>query len=528
MSAFRATRRGVLAVVAATAFCSSLFLVWYAPVTHFSPQPLAPELRPHHAGVFEDALPNIFLADGAPPSLHNPSDNELPSLDTVIVGDASSTTPIHPLSVPQITFIAIWSPRPKLDVYLPNFFASIAANPSLELLLIKIDKYDLRNGECERVHAAGVPGVREVCIPMDEYYELHLDYLCSFWSCSQEQREKVREAMVERFKKDKYNSSYRPFRAEIFKKWMRDDVKLWGWCDLDIMLGNFDRTFPWDLADDFDVFVAGAPTEMDKVHLFMPGHMTVFRHAPDVAGAFFDLEEIASVNNYLDMPWILRPQWDGPAWHHLSTLDGVFGIWNAHWMPHSFLNVTATSDGPQTSEDALTHPVGRAVVNALLRSYSTKHAIRRPTFSDDGVETEVTMRDDLEISEGFHVWYNRRYAVLYLSTLESISPQWRKDGVPARRQHGGSVVERFEPLEQVIIPATVPLDGWIYSPGNRPWIQEALYIHYQGEKYQRWYGLPQRALKQGDVLYIDRSHGVHVWDAQGEMYYERIVYVGEE
>jgi hypothetical protein len=76
---------------------------------------------------------------------------------------------------------------------------------------------------------------------------------------------------------------------------------------------TYTRTVPWDLAPAFDVFVAGAPTEDEKIHLFMPGHMTVFRHDPAVARAFFALEELASVDSYLHMPWILRPQWDAPG-----------------------------------------------------------------------------------------------------------------------------------------------------------------------------------------------------------------------
>jgi len=44
----------------------------------------------------------------------------------------------------------------------------------------------------------------------------------------------------------------------------------------------------------------------------MPGHMTVFRRSPAVAHAFFVLDQLASVDNYLNMPWILQP-WDGPG-----------------------------------------------------------------------------------------------------------------------------------------------------------------------------------------------------------------------
>lgn len=53
------------------------------------------------------------------------------------------------------------------------------------------------------------------------------------------------------------------------------------------------------------------PTESHKIQLYMPGHMTVFRHAPEVARAFFALEEISSYEKFMKMEWIIRPDSDG-------------------------------------------------------------------------------------------------------------------------------------------------------------------------------------------------------------------------
>ena len=78
-------------------------------------------------------------------------------------------------TTPALTMIVLWSPHKRNEDYLPSFFATVGANPSIDLLLIKFDKYGYENGECERAQAAGVPNVREVCLSMEEYYALHVE-----------------------------------------------------------------------------------------------------------------------------------------------------------------------------------------------------------------------------------------------------------------------------------------------------------------------------------------------------------------
>ena len=89
-----------------------------------------------------------------------------------------------------------------------------------------------------------------------------------------------------------------------------------------------------------------------------------------------------------------------------------------------------------------------------------------------------------------------------------------------RRTRGGPVTERIEPVEHILIPATVPHEGWVYSNGNRPWLREYMYNHYQGEKYASWYKLPEEPLNVGDVLYIAKDSGAFVWDGEGEMLFQ--------
>ena len=72
---------------------------------------------------------------------------------------------------------------------------------------------------------------------------------------------------------------------------------------------------PWDLVNNYDVFVAGAPTGNPKMQLFMPGHMTVFRRSPEVAREFLKLEEVSSYDKFMNMEWIIRPKSDGCGTH---------------------------------------------------------------------------------------------------------------------------------------------------------------------------------------------------------------------
>jgi len=211
-----------------------------------------------------------------------------------------------------------------------------------------------------------------------------------------------------------------------------------------------ERTFPWDVAYDFDVVLGGAPTGNPKIQMFMPGHMAVFRNSPDVARAFFALEEISTYENFMHMPWIIRPDSDGceegeyshtllmrsaltflrfdaivDSGHHVSTLDGVYAIENAAWATHSAVR----GSEPATVEQAfLLEGVRRQIGEAVAKRNAT--AQRRPTFSEMGKERRVVLRDDYDISEGWFLWFPRRYAVLYMSTLsaefEDGGRSWRR------------------------------------------------------------------------------------------------------
>ena len=105
----------------------------------------------------------------------------------------------YPTSAPKITIIGIWNPGSSTPLYLPNFFASVGANPRIEVLLIKFDKYNFGQAACEQERAPHIKNVREVCVPLEEYYRLHSDYLCREWGCTEEQAKTVAEVVKKRF-----------------------------------------------------------------------------------------------------------------------------------------------------------------------------------------------------------------------------------------------------------------------------------------------------------------------------------------
>ena len=163
------------------------------------------------------------------------------------------------------------------------------------------------------------------------------------------------------------------------------------------------------------------------------------------------------------------------------------------------------------------------------------------TFSAKGVEREVEMHSGKEAAEGLELWFPPEFFVAYESTL---GPSFDNNGADTRsylmrRAPRGPISERIEPERPLLVP--VPPENTDmnaqYSTGNRPWLREGLYNHFQHEKYRGaylfsihswavadsisdWWALPPDALKQGERMYIDRANGAHVWDAHGKMVWE--------
>lgn len=118
---------------------------------------------------------------------------------------SSTLAPLYPPSPPSITIIAIWTIRGRPVAYLDNFFGSVGANPQVDVLFVK---YDINEVGCDQPLSHGIPNVREICLSIDEYWDLHADFLCDRWNCDEHQREVVDTKLRERAHGDRVRIAF--------------------------------------------------------------------------------------------------------------------------------------------------------------------------------------------------------------------------------------------------------------------------------------------------------------------------------
>ncbi|KAF7430761.1 hypothetical protein PC9H_006472 [Pleurotus ostreatus] len=438
---------------------------------------------------------------------------------------------------PKITIIAIWNPKtnnPKDPIYLPNFFASVAANPSIELLFIKYDKYEVG---CQTPFAPDLPNVKEICLATDEYWKLHAKFLCDYWrGCSDEEHANVLKKLYERAGKDYGNSYFRPFRPEIFHQWVNPHTAIWAWCDMDIFMGDFERNFPWDVAGDFDFLWPSPPQDSDDILVFFPGHLAFFKRAPHVIDEFMRLPNFRSLEAFMDLPWLtsateeceyshwaltqssltfLRfPGMVESGFHFSTTNRGVFSIENP-----GFWDLSLREMAPENREMRVslgTSLQGRKSLPPPL-----------PTFTRDGKENEVV----LHVGEYTHVlWFPQQYAVnLLVDETKTLKRPYKR--YLMRREPHGPVYDRSEPVGEKLF--AIPQDAYAESPDrSAPMLAwELLYSHFQSEKYSEmftiyvvnykdWWGLPgvpTEGLAPDQVLFVDQRRGSYIWNSTGHI-----------
>jgi len=124
-----------------------------------------------------------------------------------------------------------------------------------------------------------------------------------------------------------------------------------------------------------------------------------------------------------------------------------------------------------------------------------------------------------------------------------------------RRAINGPVTERVEPPDNIITRPLDDLEGTkgTYTHDNRPFLTEYLYVDYQAEKHRsecfqpsltatspelneltsgdrgtaEWRDLPNRPLKEGEILYMSAENGAQAWDGAGEPRWTRWVTIEE-
>lgn len=147
-------------------------------------------------------LTNDHSASDRLPSFAEPQSQLTPNNDLTSHHTSSPSCPSLHASltpIPKITIIAIWNPRPGRppQPYLANFFASVEANaPDINLLFVVLDR---DNYGCDkRLSPATSKNIQEICFKPEEYWALHADYLCDHWQCSDSEKSRLLQLLIER------------------------------------------------------------------------------------------------------------------------------------------------------------------------------------------------------------------------------------------------------------------------------------------------------------------------------------------
>ncbi|KAJ7593635.1 hypothetical protein C8J56DRAFT_1043437 [Mycena floridula] len=410
---------------------------------------------------------------------------------------AFSTTP------PKIQFITIWSPTNAAPTYLANFFASVAANPSIDVLFIKYDKYSRGRQECEKVYA-----------PANA-----TNFLCKNWAggCTTSERIKVAYRAATRSFNDRTNSYFCPFRGAIFKKWIHlgtssgDGAILtsclestYSFLRVSTISDWYIRIFPWDVVGDFDVYLAGWHTGDEAVSMYMPGHMNIFSTEPKVVQEFMRFPNIQTLGEYLEEPFLESPAVEEDEYSY-------FLFWHSNL---TFIRFDCMVEG----QYHLSSPgLG---VSPIQDEWKFNISNTDAGHVQDVVNARLLIDSALDLNARNHVGFTKQFSIHYQT--EWVKMFWQGGRrLVYRRQTGGPVVERREPANNAVIVPT-SLDANVHHvKEHRPILREMLYAHFRQEKYTPWWkDLPYKAMQGGEVLFIHTTMGAFQWDREGRLLWQ--------
>ncbi|TDL25941.1 hypothetical protein BD410DRAFT_783940 [Rickenella mellea] len=429
---------------------------------------------------------------------HQSNSTEVEVKESILgpVVQAEESTP----SRPKITIIAIWRPPSVPPSYLPYFFQSVQANPQVNLLLVNVVKAD---GDCDRTHS-NATNIKEICLTTRKYLALHVDFLCKRWQCSDPDRALVLDKITKEHEYDYVHSTFRILRSGIFGQWIDPQTTIWGWCDLDTYLGNFERAFPWDIAPDFDIIAfKSQPDPRSQQLLFTRGHMAFFRHSPEVLDKLHSYPTYTSLGHFLLSDRLREDCEESQFSNYMFLKNHNFTFLHIEGMIDFAYTIVLSVDGAfyfNLPKDEITHEVRQSVLS-VVRSH---RAAVNPTFSEYGVEEPSEAK-----TSGYSgwLWFPADLAV-YVETGWN-EHQRSEKAYFMRRTPGGPVTQRREPRGRYLQIT----DGFVAD--------EALYKHFQEEKRTDWFKrLPRHAWNPAHTyIQWDGKEG-EIWDAEGNVVFE--------
>ncbi|WWD21443.1 hypothetical protein CI109_105928 [Kwoniella shandongensis] len=420
---------------------------------------------------------------------------------------------------PLITLVALWS-GDNFPNFAPYFFESVGRQPhALELVLIQ------RRG-CSKDKIGqwteGMTNVKHVCLSEQKFWKKHVDFFCKRWGgCTRQQGKLMLGDMINQGKLKNIQAVYPILRGWVFKEYIKPETAYWGYCDLDIFIGDISQTFPYDLArNGYDVIAPTEPSEEkggDRL-IFMRGHMTFFRNSPETLDRFMRYEYFqnfdawdemgAPVDSVDAMPnseggkaedeSITFPG-EGEYSHfvvgdpriNILTFDGMAPYTVAR--SSSLAGVLTLSDHLRPKGDSPPAPLPPHVIRALTTP-ATK-LLDKPSFTPAGVEYDVSVIQG-HPPPGKGVWFPPDLASWYKAHPNPVGEHDHIGGGGKKRwrrylmKYENEWKERLEPM---------PEFRGHYKDGGLDGTYQWLYIHWQEEKRQSHFrNLPKELT--GDIF----------------------------
>jgi hypothetical protein len=218
---------------------------------------------------------------------------------------------------------------------------------------------------------------------------------------------------------------------------------------VDTILGSFERNFPWDVAEEYDILTSAPSAErLEQILLYMVGHMSFLKTAPHVVGQFLLYPAFMNMKAFLDWPLLGETAgmyvFSDPGTIHSDRGYADEGEWSHHVFMHTNLTFlrfpgmvgnrfhmasptlgtfSVSDDYVWNKSAAAIDPLLRAKIVSVLQDRQVSW-VRRPTFSSHGKDHEVELRE--AHYEG-PLWFSQEFAVdMILDPNTFPSFRWRR------------------------------------------------------------------------------------------------------
>ncbi|WVQ81623.1 hypothetical protein IAT38_003747 [Cryptococcus sp. DSM 104549] len=386
--------------------------------------------------------------------------------------------------IPLITLIIVYTGE-NLPVFSSYFFDSVERQGhGVELLVIQ------RKG-CSNLRqlTRGVGNIKHVCLSEKQFWGAHRDAFCKRWGgCTRAESKIMLGDMMTYGRLETPQSVYPTLRGWVFKKYMNRRTAYWGFCDMDIFLGDLSQNFPYDLAaqNDYDVFSVTEPSENGGNRLlFMRGHMTFFRNSQVTEDRLLGYEYYRSFQAWDEMPRPSPSVGEGDLSHFVMG-DPRINVLAFDGLAPAPLVRTSSIAGVISLPHSLRPAAGKppTLPKNIIRQLNTPalHLPTRPSFTYDGLEFPMTVTQG-SAPPNYGLWFPEKFCTWYVAQPQ---PK-KKKGVDGRTSPDrwrryvmkldNEWTERLEPMHE-FKGHDVGENGEGGMDGAYQW----LYAHWQEEK----------------------------------------------